>query len=114
MKRDNIEFARTLRRRQTDAEAALWRRLRAGQVPGSKFRRQHSIGPYIVDFVCLDAKLIVEADGSQHGGQSDASRDAFLRANGFRVPRFWDNDILLDTDVVMNAIWNALQERVDA
>ena len=114
MRRDNVGLARGLRRRQTDAEAKLWQRLRAGQVPGRKFRRQHPVGPYIVDFVCLDAKLVVEADGSQHGGESDASRDAFLRANGFRVLRFWNNDILLDTDVVMNAIWDALQERVDA
>jgi very-short-patch-repair endonuclease len=114
VKRENVEFARRLRRRQTDAEAALWPRLRAGQVPGFKFRRQHPIGPYVVDFVCLDAQPVVEADGSQHGTERDATRDAFLVAQGFRVLRFWDNDVLLDTDVVMNAIWNALQERVDA
>lgn len=114
MKRENIGFARELRRRRTDAEQKLWQRLRAGQVPGHEFRRQHPIGPCIADFVCLDRRLVVEADGSQHGDEVDASRDAFLRANGFRVLRFWDNDILLDTDVVMNAIWNALQERVDA
>lgn len=88
----------------------------AAREPGAgfKFRRQHPIGPYVVVFACLDAKLVVEADGSRHGDASDATRDGFLRANGFRVLRFWDNDILLDTDVVMSAIWNALQERVDA
>ena len=86
--------ARNLRRNMTDAEQALWRELRRNRF-GWRFRRQFPIPPYIVDFACLEARLIVEADGGQHAQPSDHDRrDAALRAEGWRVLRFWNNDIL--------------------
>lgn len=103
--------ARRLRVTMTDAERELWRRLRAGQLAGWKFRRQHTVPPYIVDFICLAANLIVELDGSQHTPQSDAVRTRFLEAQGFRILRFWDNDALLNTDAVVEAIFNVLGDR---
>ncbi|NUO75346.1 MAG: endonuclease domain-containing protein [Lysobacter sp.] len=108
IKRDQ---ARGLRAAMTDAERELWRRLRAGQLAGWKFRRQHAIPPYIVDFVCLPAKLVIELDGSQHSPQTDAARTRFLEARGFTILRFWDNDALLSTDAVVEAIFNALGDR---
>lgn len=108
IKRDQ---ARELRAAMTDAERELWRRLRAGQLDGWKFRRQHAVPPCIVDFVCLSANLIVELDGSQHTPQSDAVRTRFLVAQGFRILRFWDNDALLNTEAVVEAILNALGDR---
>lgn len=108
IKRDQ---ARELRTAMTDAGRELWRRLRAGQLEGWKFRRQHTVPPYIVDFVCLSAKLIVELDGSQHTPRSDAVRTRFLVAQGFRILRFWDNDALLNTEAVVEAIFNALGDR---
>ncbi len=82
--------ARNLRQLATDAEHRLWQRLRNRQVCGAKFRRQHPVPPYIVDFVCLEKKLVIEADGGQHIEQQtyDEKRTAFLQAQGFRVLRF--------------------------
>lgn len=73
-----------------------------------KFKRQKPIGPFIVDFVCMEYRLIVEADGGQHGGTEDVWRDAWLKAQGFTVLRFWNNDILQQTDVVLESIREAL------
>ena len=91
---------------QTDAERRLWRILRNRQLCGFKFRRQYPIPPYIADFVCVEAGLIIEIDGSQH--LADQSRDAvrvrFLESIGFRTPRYWDNDVLLRTSDVLAAI----------
>ena len=86
----------------TDAEQALWRVLRSRQLEGFKFRRQHSIGRFVVDFVCLEQKLIVEVDGGQHAGQveADAERTAYLQDKGFRVIRFWNNEVLTEMDGV--------------
>src|SRR5216683_2987115 len=89
-------FARSLRAKATDAEIVLWRLLRSRRLAGMKFRRQVSIGPWIVDFVSFEQRLIVEAEGSQHAGsEDDRRRDDDLSERGFRVLRFWNNDILL-------------------
>lgn len=95
----------------TDAEHRLWKHLRAHRLDGQKFRRQQPIGLYIVDFVHFGARVIVEADGGQHVQSShDTTRDAWLIQQGFRVLRFWNDDILLRTDAVLESIWKALRE----
>ncbi|HLM15974.1 MAG TPA: DUF559 domain-containing protein [Reyranella sp.] len=105
-----LRYARDLRRKPTDSELLLWNRLRRRQIAGFKFRRQHSVGPYICDFACVEARVVVELDGSQHVEQSayDARRDAFLRSKGFRVLRFWNNDVLTQTEVVLETVYEAL------
>ena len=102
--------ARQLRRNQTDAEARLWRALRNRQLCGFKFRRQYSIPPYIADFACVEAGLIVELDGSQHqdSKERDAIRSSHLAKMGFRTVRYWDNDVLLRTHEVLEAILQEL------
>jgi very-short-patch-repair endonuclease len=103
------KFAKALRQNMTDAEQLLWRHLRAHRLNGQKFRRQQPIGPYVVDFVHLGAKLIVEADGGQHSqSESDVVRDEWLTSQGFKIMRFWNNDILNNTDAVLTAILDAL------
>src|SRR5690348_4198882 len=106
-----MERAKALRRGQTDAEKKLWSRLRASQL-GAKFRRQHPIGGYIADFCCIEQRLIVELDGGQHFEQRgyDLRRSQALEALGFRVLRFWNDDVLLRTDGVANAILLALKQ----
>jgi very-short-patch-repair endonuclease len=103
--------ARELRKNMTEAERTLWRHLRLRQFSGYKFRRQQPIGKYIVDFVCLEKKLIIEVDGGQHSEQIDYDykRDGWLRKEGFRVLRFWDNQVLKETEVVKEVIWDALE-----
>ncbi len=104
------DFAKALRQQMTDAEQLLWRHLRGHRLKGHKFRRQQPLGPYVVDFVHFGARLIVEADGGQHNASAhDALRDAWLRQQGFTVLRFWNNDILRQTDSVLQAIWLALE-----
>lgn len=102
--------ARAPRKSETDAERKIWQLLRSRSLNDVKFRRQHPVGPYIVDFVCINEKLIIELDGSQHQQQQtyDAQRTAFLEQAGYRVIRFWDNDVLLKTENVMQAIYDAL------
>ncbi len=103
--RSKTRFARTLRRSLTEAERCLWRRLRDRRLLDCKFRRQWPVGPYIVDFVCLELGLVVELDGSQHlDSARDRRRDAFLSAAGFEVLRFWNNDALANTDGVCDVI----------
>ena len=87
-----LNFARSLRQSLTDAECLLWNRLRRRQLAGFKFRRQHMTGPYICDFVCPEAAIIVELDGSQHldAAAYDARRENFLRLRSFRILRFWN------------------------
>ena len=101
---------RQLRKNMTDAERALWRHLRLRQFSGYKFRRQQPIVKYIVDFVCFEKKLIIEVDGSQHSEQADYDliRDAWLEKEGFRILRFWDNQVLNETDGVKEMIIGAL------
>ena len=109
-KRDLRSLARRLRGAQTDAERRLWSIVRANRLAGWKFKRQEQIGDYIVDFVCFRARLIVEADGSQHAeSDTDEARDAWLRGQGFRMLRFWNNDILTNSDGVATAILAALE-----
>ena len=103
--------ARQLRRNPTDVERLLWQRLRFWQVDDYKFRRQQPLGNYIVDFVCLQKKLIVELDGGQHADQMnyDTERDVWLRHQGFTILRFWNNDVLKNIDGVMETIVKGLQ-----
>ena len=107
---DQRQFTKTLRQNMTDAEQLLWRHLRAHRMDGQKFRRQQPLGPYIVDFIHFGLRLIVEADGGQHvDSDHDATRDAWLRNQGFTLLRFWNNDILHNTDAVLESIWNAVR-----
>lgn len=110
-------FARHLRRNMTDAERLLWRHLRARRLGGYRFRRQHPIGPYVVDFACMRAGVVVELDGGQHGERAhaahDARRSAHLARAGYRVLRFWNHEVLAETEAVLAAILRALQAPVD-
>ena len=101
--------AKHSRSHPTDAEHRLWQLLRAKRLGGWKFRRQPPIGPYRPDFVCHEAKLIVEADGCQHGEARDGQRDTWLKAEGFRILRFWNNDILTNEEGVLTTILSALK-----
>jgi very-short-patch-repair endonuclease len=102
--------ARTLRKNSTDAERKLWRHLRYRQLAGHRFRRQHPIGTYIVDFVCLEQHLVIEVDGAHHLDQAkpDAARDAWLASRGYRVLRFTDREALMEITAVKQAIGLAL------
>jgi very-short-patch-repair endonuclease len=103
--------ARDLRSHLTDAEQALWQRLRNRQLLGFKVRRQVPIGPYVVDFLIPEARLVIEADGGQHLESSvDEQRTLWLEAQGWSVLRFWNNDILTNIDGVLTAIATALQK----
>jgi very-short-patch-repair endonuclease len=97
-------YARDLRQHQTDVERELWYHLRSGRLNGWKFRRQHPIPPYIVDFYCESLKLVVELDGSQHGDEVDLERTRFLERQGLRVLRFWDNEVLVQREAVLEAL----------
>ena len=110
MKRLNVDRARSLRVGRTDAEQRLWHHLRNRRLQGWKFRRQNEIGLYVVDFVCPDAGLIVELDGGQHGDQLiyDEARTRKLEEQGYRVLRFWNNEVLTNTESVLEVILEAL------
>src|SRR5438477_10969988 len=103
-------FARALRKHPTDAEEHLWNHLRARRLNGFKFRRQRPFGPYVLDFVCLEARVAVDLDGSQHAEQMsyDEHRDAFIRSYRLRVLRFWNGDVLSKTETVLETICEAL------
>jgi very-short-patch-repair endonuclease len=103
--------ARALRRSPTEAEKVLWGELRYWQIDGHKFRRQQPVGNYIVDFVCLEKKLIVEVDGGQHAEQCDydSERDAWLRQQGYKILRFWNNDVLAYRASVIEKICDMLK-----
>lgn len=100
--------AAKLRRNRTEAEDRFWQAVRNRQLDGFKFRFQHSVWPYVADFACLEAKLIVELDGGQHGEAKDARRTAFLEAKGFRVLRFWNHEVLANLDGVVAVVAAAL------
>ncbi len=113
MKGDETSLARELHRRQAEAEKALWVRLRNRQLEGVKFRRQQPIGDYIVDFAGLESRIIVEVDGGQHNErrmrEKDEERTAWLKREGYRVLRFWDNEVLKNVDGVLEVIREALR-----
>ena len=106
------EPARELRKQSTEAERLLWNRIRAKQVAGFKFRRQEQIGRFIVDFVCYQKSLIIEADGSQHAVEveKDNERTLWLNAQGFHVLRFWNNEILTNINGVLAVIQDYLDK----
>ncbi|MGE0082996.1 MAG: endonuclease domain-containing protein [Desulfococcaceae bacterium] len=107
MNSDLVKKAKELRKNSTDAEKILWHHLRAKQL-GAKFRRQEPIGKYIVDFVCYSKRLVLEIDGGQHAlaenSIEDKKRDFFLNSQGFKVLRFWNNDVLKNTEGVIKKI----------
>ena len=104
--------AKELHRNMSPAEAKLWQHLRAHRMGDVHFRNQHAIGKYIVDFCAARKKLIIELDGSQHLEQQeyDEERTKYLEARGYRVLRFWNNDVMNDMDAVLKVIWNVLKE----
>ena len=106
------KLQRRLRSNMTDAEQRLWRFLRRKQMSDFKFRRQHPFGDYIIDFVCSEVMLAVEVDGGQHNAQEaeDTARTEYLNRAGFRVLRFWNNEVMREIDSVTAVIWRALQE----
>jgi very-short-patch-repair endonuclease len=103
-------YARGLRNSATNAEKHLWRYLRGRRLNGFKFRRQRPMGMYVCDFVCLEAGVVVELDGSQHVADAryDTERDAYLRAHGYRVLRFWNGQVFSETEAVVETICQAL------
>jgi very-short-patch-repair endonuclease len=106
----NKNKARALRNNPTDAERLLWQHLRLRQIGGHKFRRQQPLGHYIVDFVCLEKRLVVEVDGGHHSEQVvyDRRRSAWLEAEGFRILRFWDHEVLKHIEAVKQVIGEAI------
>ena len=112
---NRTHHARQLRRDATDAERVLWDLLRNRQLDGHKFRRQTPIGPYFVDFVCIERRLVIELDGSQHHHQAqyDQDRTQALNAEGFRVKRFWNAEILTNLDAVADEILMELDRAQD-
>ena len=109
-----LEFAKTMRTNATDAENLMWQLLRAKRFMNLKFRRQHVIAPYIVDFYCHKLGLVIELDGSQHGTDQgkeyDAERTKFLEALDLMVVRYWNHDVLSRTDVVLGDLWKVCLE----
>jgi very-short-patch-repair endonuclease len=114
MSKRHPEFARRLRRNQTDAERVLWFRLRDRRLAGLKFKRQVPIDRYVVDFACAERKLIIEVDGGQHDQrrEQDNNRTAALEAMGYLVLRFWNNDVLQNTDGVLEAILSTVSASI--
>ncbi len=112
---DLLDFARELRKTATDAERLLWRLLRNRALEGAKFRRQHPVPPYVLDFYCHELKLAIEVDGGQHNEpprkKRDEERTAFLESHGIRVLRFWNREVLHETEGVLEAIYQAIVER---
>lgn len=112
--REIINIARDLRHSQTDAENLLWPKLRFIRSNGIRFRRQHPVGHYIVDFICLEKRLIIEVDGGQHAEneEQDSKRTKWLEDEGYRVIRFWNNDVLTNMDGVLFRIMETLKIEV--
>ena len=107
-------FAKSMRSNATDAESFMWQLLRAKRFMNFKFRRQHVIEPYIVDFYCHEFGLVIELDGGQHGTDDvieyDEVRTKFLEALGLKVVRYWNHDVLKNTDVVLEDLWRRCSE----
>ena len=106
------EFVRRLRKEQTDAERKLWLALRGRRLEHFKFRRQHSLGPYIADFCCPEKRIIIEVDGGQHTQQilKDQKRTKFLNQKGYQVLRLWDHEVLQSLDSVLEKIYLTLTD----
>lgn len=106
------DCARRLRRQQTETEHRLWARLRARQLCAAKFRRQHPIGPFIAEFWRLEHRVVIELDGGQHAtrAEADERRSAFLERRGYRVLRFWDNEVMEDIEAVLEQIAAVLKD----
>ena len=109
------DFARSLRRNITDAERKLWYAIRKRQLDGAKFRRQAPVGDYVVDFICVERRLIIELDGGQHNEPSkrsaDEQRTRWLNCQGYHVLRFWNFQVLEEFDDVLECIWQAIRDR---
>jgi very-short-patch-repair endonuclease len=110
----NTKKARALRSNMTDAERRLWQQLKRRQVATVKFRRQQPIGPFIVDFVCFERRVIIEVDGGQHAEKvaDDERRTRWLEAQGYRVLRFWNNDVLANVGEVTQVIFDTVEQQV--
>jgi very-short-patch-repair endonuclease len=110
----NTKRPRELRNNLTDAERCLWHQLKRRQIAGVKFRRQQPIGHFIVDFVCFERRVIVEVDGGQHAEQihHDEQRTRWLEAQGYCVLRFWNNDVLANTEAVAQAVLDEVEKRI--
>ena len=111
----NNSKARELRKNPTESEQALWKHLRMRQLDGYKFRRQQPIGQYIVDFVSFEGRVVVELDGGQHSQQMDydSKRTAWLEDQGYRVLRFWNNQVLQEIEAVKAIVSNVLEDGVN-
>jgi very-short-patch-repair endonuclease len=111
-----VKLVRELRRKQTDAESILWAKLRNSRLDGVKFRRQHPVGNYVVDFISLDTLLIIEIDGGQHNDPvkiiEDEVRTLFLESKGYRVMRFWNSDIFENLIGVLEKIHESLSKGI--
>jgi very-short-patch-repair endonuclease len=114
--RQSLALAKDLRQRMTNAEVILWSRLRRGEIYGWRFRRQHPIGPYVADFACVPARLVVEVDGDRHSSTNgllhDRRRDAYLQSRGWRVFRVTNQDIYKNLDNVLEAIVRQVELRL--
>lgn len=110
-KHEQRDFARKLRSNLTDAERFVWSKLRRRRLGGHRFRRQHPSGPFVIDFVCLQRRLAVELDGSQHAeaAEYDATRTRWLEGQGYTMLRYWNHEVFEDWDTIERQIWGALQ-----
>jgi very-short-patch-repair endonuclease len=109
VRRQTSRHASRLRKEATDAERLLWGMLRGRRLVGHKFRFQATIEPFVVDFLCVEAWLIIEVDGSQHNAAADAGRTQFLQSRGYRTLRFWNNEVLENLDGVLEVIIATLE-----
>ena len=111
VRRQISPHASRLRRDMTDVERAIWAALRNRQLEGFKFRRQATVGPFVVDFLCVEAALVIELDGGQHSEEADRGRTEFLEGRGLSVMRFWNSDVVDNLDGVIEAIRMALLQK---
>ena len=111
IRRATSPHAARLRRDQTDVEQRLWLAVRARRLDGLKFRRQATVGPFIVDFLCHEAALVVELDGGQHGDKVDAARTRYLEQQGLKVLRFWNNEVIGNMEGVLETVLTAARAR---